>query len=77
MRKVNQSQIAREVGISKSYLSMILNGQWKATPEFVEKLQSIQGVHKVVNNGLWNRLYTQGVSGSNPLPPSEHLANKI
>ena len=49
MKKIKQSQLAKELGISKSYLSMILSGQRKATPELVEKLQSIPGVHKVVN----------------------------
>jgi transcriptional regulator with XRE-family HTH domain len=49
MRSIHQNQIAQELGISKSYLSMILNGQRQPTPELVEKLQAIPGVHKVVN----------------------------
>jgi transcriptional regulator with XRE-family HTH domain len=70
MKKVKQSQIARELGISKSYLSMILSGQRNCPPELIEKLQSIPGVHKVVNNQLWDRSYTQEVRGSSPLPPT-------
>lgn len=70
MKRLKQSQLAKQVGISKSYLSMLLSGQRKATPELVEKLQSIPGVHKLVNNDLWNRLYTQGVRGSSPLLPT-------
>jgi transcriptional regulator with XRE-family HTH domain len=70
MKKTKQSQIARELGISKSYLSMILKGQRKCPLELVEKLQSIPGVHKVVNNQLWDRSYTQEVRGSSPLPPT-------
>ena len=67
MRKVKQSQIAKELGISKSYLSMILSGQRKCPPELIEKLQSIPGIHKVVNNQLWTRTGSQKVVGSNPI----------
>jgi len=70
MKKVKQGQIAKELGISKSYLSMILSGQRKCPSELVEKLQSIPGVHKIVNNQLWDRSYTQEVRGSSPLPPT-------
>jgi len=70
MKRLNQVQIAKELGISKSYLSMILKGQRKCPPELVERLQSIPGVHKVVNNQLWDRSYTQEVRGSSPLPPT-------
>ena len=64
MRRIKQSQLAKEAGISKSYLSMILSGQRKATPELVEKLQSIPGVHKVVNNSLWKLPSKQVVASS-------------
>jgi transcriptional regulator with XRE-family HTH domain len=70
MKRLNQAEIAKELGISKSYLSMILSGQRKCPPEFMEKLQSIPGVHKVVNNQLWDMSYTQEVRGSSPLPPT-------
>ena len=40
-RKANQSQIAKQLGISKSYLSMILNGQRKCSPELVSQLQIV------------------------------------
>jgi len=79
MKKLKQSQIAKELGISKSYLSMILSGQRKCPPELMGKLQSIPGVHKVVNNELWDSLYTQEVRGSSPLLPTislVHLALK-
>ena len=42
-------QLAGELGVSPSYLSMIRSGQRKCPSELIEKLQSIQGVHKVVN----------------------------
>ena len=50
--KINQNKIAKELGISKSYLSMILSGKRKPTPELEARLQSIPGVHKIVNNEM-------------------------
>jgi transcriptional regulator with XRE-family HTH domain len=70
MKKLKQSQLAKELGISKSYFSMILSGQRRPTSELVERLQSIPGVHKVVKDSTWNRFYTQEVRGSNPLSPT-------
>ena len=66
MKKLKQSQLAKEVGISKGYLIMILNGQRKASPKLVEKLQSIPGVHKVVKNHPWLVPSKQRAVGSNP-----------
>ena len=67
MKRLNQAQIAKELGISKSYLSMILRGQRKCPPELIEKLQSTSGIHKIVNNQLWTRTGSQKVVGSNPI----------
>ncbi|MFA5399809.1 MAG: helix-turn-helix transcriptional regulator [Dehalococcoidia bacterium] len=61
MKKLTQSQLAKELGISKSYLSMILSGQRKASLEIINKLQSIKGFYLS---------YTQGVTGSNPVSPT-------
>ena len=68
--KLNQAQIAQRLGISKSYLSMILSGQRRATPELVASLQSIPGVHKAVNIPLREVLPKQAVVGSNPITRS-------
>ena len=73
--EMKHCEIAKELGISKSYLSMILSGQRQCPPEFVEQLQSIAGIHKLVNNQLWDRLCKQEVRDSNPLSstmPSYH-----
>ena len=67
MKRLNQAKIAKELGISKSYLSMILNGQRKCPPELIDRLQSISGIHKVVNNQLWTTTGSQKVVGSNPI----------
>ena len=68
-------QIAKEIKISPSYLSMILSGKRKCPLELIEKLQSTPGIHKIVNNQLQSLLHTQEVSGSNPLLPSMLLVN--
>ena len=72
MKRLKQSQLAKDLGISKSYLSMIFSGQRKCPPELVENLQSIPGVHKIVNDSLWRLLHTQEVTGSSPVPPTIH-----
>ena len=82
-RKVNQTQLAKQLGISKSYLSMILSGRRQCPPELMEKLQSTLGIHEVVNNQLWIRTGSQKVVGLNPIsstnsyksPPSYRLTS--
>ncbi len=70
MKRLNQAKVAQDLGISKSYLSMILSGQRKCPPGLIEKLQSTPGIHKVVNKQVWGRSYTQEVRGSSPLLPT-------
>ncbi len=38
---MKQIELAKELGISKSYLSMMLSGQRKPNPELAEKLSSL------------------------------------
>ncbi|MFC1978877.1 helix-turn-helix domain-containing protein [Chloroflexota bacterium] len=64
---MKQAEIAKELGISNSYLSMILNGKRQINPELEAKLQSIPGVHKLVNNQLQIIPCTEEARGSNPL----------
>jgi len=77
--KMNQTQIAQELGISKSYLSMILNGQRKASPTLARKLKGYldELVHKkTVNSVARKTFYTQEVRGSSPLLPTiNHLSD--
>jgi transcriptional regulator with XRE-family HTH domain len=77
MKKLKQSQLAKELGISKSYLSMILSGQRQCPPELVVKLQSIPGVHKVVKNQPWEMPSKQRVVGSNPSRDASRLSNPL
>jgi len=73
MKGLRQSQMAKELGISKSYLSMILSGQRTCPPELVSKLQSTPGVHKVVNNQAWGVPSKRWVAGSNPVRDALNL----
>jgi len=66
MKRTNQTQIAEELGISKSYLSMILSGQRKCPANLAERLQAIPGVHKSVNLQSCIVPSKQRVEGSNP-----------
>ena len=49
---MKQIELAKQLGISKSYLSMILSGQRKANPELANKLRrySDKLVHKKAVN---------------------------
>ena len=76
MKRLNQAKVAEELGISKSYLSMILSGQRKCPSEFTEKLQSIPGIHTVVNNQLWMGTGSQKVVGSNPISSTSLKAKR-
>jgi len=42
---MKQTELAKELGISKSYLSMILNGQRKPNPGLGRKLSSLEIVN--------------------------------
>jgi len=45
MKKLKQKEFAERLGISKSYLSMLLSGQRKCPPELAQKLSSLGGVN--------------------------------
>ena len=66
MKRLNQAEIAKELSISKSYLSMILLGQRKCPANLMERLQAIPGVHKTVNLQDCIVPSKQRVVGSNP-----------
>jgi transcriptional regulator with XRE-family HTH domain len=63
---MKQIEMAKKLGISKSYLSMILSGKRKPTGEVLKALSS----QNLVNFHVQHLLYTQGVIGSSPLPPT-------
>ena len=52
-KEMKQNQIAAELGISKSYLSMILSGQRKCPEKLHGALSMFTNVHNTKLNGAW------------------------
>ena len=75
--KMKQTEIAKQLGISNSYLSMILNGKRQIKPELEAKLQSINGIHKVVKKQLPQSLPKQAVASSSLVSRSMKLSNRL
>ena len=51
--KMNKSQLARELGVSRAYITMIANGKRKPSQEFVNKLNATYyGLDATVNNNM-------------------------
>jgi len=74
MRRKTQKEIAQELGISKCYLSLILSGKRNASPEMIQKLQAVQGIHKVCNFSLLrcnSQARSRGFESHHPLQYSE------
>ena len=73
-----QNEIAKELGISSSYLSMILRGKRKCPSDLVSKLQATPGIHRIVKNHNYEWPSKQVVAGSSPVSrstrPSNHLS---
>ena len=55
MKRLKQNQLAKELGISKSYLSMIMSGQRKGSPELVERISSLKSVNFEAKSSLARR----------------------
>jgi transcriptional regulator with XRE-family HTH domain len=64
LKKLSQTELASKAGISKSYLSMILNGQRNPNPELRTKLCSLGLLTTEANLVAHN----PEVVGSNPTP---------
>jgi len=56
MQKIKQNKLAEELGISKSYLSMILSGQRKCPTKLAKRLSSLGIVNSNRINGLPSRV---------------------
>ena len=52
---MKQIELAKQLGISKSYLSMILSGQRKANPEMAMKISSLFFVNSEAKSSLRGR----------------------
>jgi len=73
MKKLKQSQLAKELGISKSYLSMILSGQRKCPAELVPKISSqlfVNSKAKLSLRGRCPRPLDECAKSQQPVIPS-------
>ena len=52
---MKQAKIAKELGISKSYLSMILSGQRNCPPGLIDRISSQLPVNSKANSSLRGR----------------------
>jgi transcriptional regulator with XRE-family HTH domain len=67
---MNKSEIARRLGVSKSYITMIAKGERKLSSKLAHKVHKL-GLDFEINN----HIHIQGVRGSNPLLPTMELSN--
>ena len=63
---MKHTELANRLGISKSYLSMIISGKRRCPPELADKISS----QKSVNFEAMHLLHTQGVTSSSLVPPT-------
>ena len=64
-RRITKAQLARELGISRAFLSMVSKGKRKLSQKLVNKLNRLN-----VNISCLNMNGVQVVGGSNPLTPT-------
>jgi transcriptional regulator with XRE-family HTH domain len=62
---MTQSELAKQLGVSKSYVSMLMSGQRKPSKRVAEKLKQVNlTVNNECGNGLkirWAELVTQSL----------------
>jgi transcriptional regulator with XRE-family HTH domain len=62
---ITKAQLARELGVSRAYITMIANGKRKPSQKFVNKINRLN-----VNTSYLNLNGVQVVAGSNPAAPT-------
>ena len=72
-RKANQTEMAKRLGISKSYLSMILAGQRPCPPEVMKLIRSQKAVNFEAKLCLEGRNSTTELLPLDRNPTAEHL----
>ena len=68
---ITKAQLAKELGVSRAYITMVANGKRKPSQNFVNKLNRLN-----VNISYLNMNGVQVVVGSNPTTPSIKLKPK-
>ena len=66
--KITKAQLAKELGVSRAYITMIANGKRKPSQNIIKKLKSIyESLVQNVNTNKYNLLtLNQPVGGSSP-----------
>ena len=77
-RELTKAEIARHLGVSRAYVTLLLSGQRKPSKRIVNKMKKFSyDLEKLVNrNELERLLYKQEVTGSSPVLPTTSLASK-
>ena len=67
-RTITKSELARQLGVSRAYVTMIANGKRKPSEDIVNKLNSLSfETNQIVNKTEANSLtLNQQVGGSSP-----------
>jgi len=67
-RTITRAELARQLGVSRAYVTMIANGKRKPSEDIVNKLNSLSfDTNQIVNNTEANSLtLNQQVEGSSP-----------
>ena len=69
--RITKAQLARELCVSRAYITMVSNGKRKPSQEFVNRVQRIY-CGESVNKSECNFLtFNQGVAGSRPARPTK------
>ena len=65
---MNKAEIARELGVSRAYVTMLSKGERQPSKKLQKKISLLTG--KCSLSGSNELFYTQEVRGSSPLPPT-------
>jgi len=69
---MNQSELARVLGVSRAYVTMLINGKRKPSKTIVNKLKLMDvNISKLIPNGV------QEVAGSSPATPIFEAASTL
>ncbi|MCJ7792239.1 MAG: helix-turn-helix transcriptional regulator [Dehalococcoidia bacterium] len=70
---ITKAELARQLGVSRAYITMIANGTRKPSQDIVNKLQGL-GVNKLnvkrTSNPSWGINSVSGGFDPHPLPPN-------
>jgi transcriptional regulator with XRE-family HTH domain len=70
-----KAELARELGVSRTYITLLCQGKRKPSPKLANKLTKLQlaGILNVDLKAHEHLTFNQGVTGSNPVRPTTCL----